>query len=202
MMADLDGIKEASRELGIEEMVSFSLNTSMLISLIYFLLTLFLILATKYPLLAAMLTSRPFDEIIERSKSGSIDSNPNMVDTGDKAMIQGYVQRYIKEIFSLLNRIPRQMLLLLKMNDCLRHVDFALGSPSNTLVVAGNYASKAVFRHKSSVSQTVYMSLQNLVDYLNVRMRVGIYELGVWWINAYGSVTLPTRTNFKDNQTL
>ena len=101
-------------------------------------------------------------------------------------MIQGYVQRYIKEIFALLDQIPRQMLLLLKMNDCLRHVDFALGSPSNTLVVAGNYASKAVYKHQNAVSKTGYTFLQNFMDYLNVRIRIGrIYEFGLWWINTY-----------------
>ena len=40
------------------------------------------------------------------------------------------------------------MLLLLKMNDCLRHIDMALESPTNTLVIAGKYASKAVYRHQ------------------------------------------------------
>lgn len=139
----------------------------------------------QYPLLAAMLTSRPFDEIIERSKSGSIDSKSNMGDMGDKAMIQGYVQRYIKEIFSLLDLIPRQMLLLLKMNDCLRHVDFALGSPSNTLVVAGSYASAALYEHNHVHAKTRQSLFKNWMDYLKVRIRIQAYEIALWWVGNH-----------------
>lgn len=82
-----------------------------------------------------MLTSRPFDEIIERSKTGTLAAGARPESGADRAMIQKYVERYMRDIFELLGTLPRQMLLLLKMNDCLRHVDYALGSPTNTLVV-------------------------------------------------------------------
>jgi len=84
-----------------------------------------------------MLTSRPFDEVIERSQTRSFDSSTTSSSDqtgGDKAVIRGYAQRYLKEIISMLDIVPRQMLLIFKMNDCLRHVDYALGSPTNTLV--------------------------------------------------------------------
>jgi len=149
MIADLNGIKTACEKLGIGDM---------------------------HPLFAAMLTSRPFDEIIERSKLGSMEYKVNVNNTGDKAMIQGYAQRYIKEIFSILDKVPRQMLLLLKMNDCLRHVDFALGSPSNTLVVAGYYASTALF-HNSVNTRTIDNRLKNWIDYWRVRIRINLYMI-------------------------
>lgn len=43
--------------------------------------------------------------------------------------------RYYFEITELLNTVPREMLLLLKMNDCLRHIDRELGAPVNTSCV-------------------------------------------------------------------
>lgn len=86
-----------------------------------------------------MLTSRPFDEVVERSQTKSLDASLASNGGGDKAVIRGYAQRYIKEIITMLDIVPRQMLLIFKMNDCLRHVDFALGSPVNSLVVAGQY---------------------------------------------------------------
>lgn len=44
----------------------------------------------------------------------------------NKQMIQGYAQQYMKEISTLLVRMPRPLLLLLKTNDCLRAVDYSL----------------------------------------------------------------------------
>eukprot|EP00978_Attheya_sp_CCMP212_P031776 scaffold121352_cov53-Attheya_sp.AAC.5 len=124
LLADIPQIKISCGKLGVKEM---------------------------YTLLAAMLTARPFDEIIERSKNngslhGSSSSNTRKAgDDGDKAMIRGYAQRYLTEILAMLDTVPRQMLLLFKMNDCLRHVDYALQSPNNSsLAVAGKYAAKAV----------------------------------------------------------
>jgi hypothetical protein len=57
-----------------------------------------------------MLTSRPFDEVIERSQTRSFDASPiKGVDQsgGDKAVIRGYAQRYLKEIISMLDIVPR-----------------------------------------------------------------------------------------------
>ena len=57
-----------------------------------------------------MLTSRPFDEIIERSQTKSFDALPISVSDqsgGDKAVIRGYAQKYIKEIISMLDIVPR-----------------------------------------------------------------------------------------------
>lgn len=123
MMADLEGIQSACSRLGVDEM---------------------------YPLFAAMLTARPYDEIIERSRTGSLPSNSVSSNAGvgsqaDKAVIRGYAKQFLGDIVSLLGILPPQMLLLLKMNDCLRHIDMALESPTNTLVIAGRYASRAVY---------------------------------------------------------
>jgi len=34
------------------------------------------------------------------------------------------------------------------MNDCLRHIDYALGFPANTMVVAGKYAAQTVYDYE------------------------------------------------------
>lgn len=109
-----------------------------------------------YPLLAAMLTSRPFDEIVQRSKTQSLGRSPistytPMDSKSDTAMIRGYAQQYLPQIIAMLDQVPRQMLLLFKLNDCLRHLDLALGSsPTHSLLIAGRYAAKAVYEHEKS----------------------------------------------------
>jgi aarF domain-containing kinase len=131
-----------------------------------------------------MLTSRPFDEIVERAKTGSLKANFRPDSKSDKAMIQGYAQVFIKDIFGMLSTLPRQMLLLLKMNDCLRHIDYTLGSPTNTLVAAGKYASRAVYEYEVQRAESVGYRLHAWFDYIRVMMRIHMHDLGVWWMQT------------------
>jgi aarF domain-containing kinase len=163
MMADLEGIKSSCASLGVTKM---------------------------YPLFAAMLTARPFDEIIERSKTKSFAPPENVSpdSQADRAVIRGYAKQFMAEIFALLGVLPRQMLLLLKMNDCLRHIDMALDSPTNTLVIAGKYASRAVYTHNIQSTGTFSITrFRYWVDYMKVMIRIGLYDLGTWLIQLVSS---------------
>jgi len=128
-----------------------------------------------------MLTSRPFDEVVERSQTQSLDAKPAGNGGGDKAVIRGYAQRYMKEIVAMLDIVPRQMLLIFKMNDCLRHVDIALGSQQNNLVVAGKYASKRVFesdrKKQQQLNGGLFGLLRSWLSYVHVLIRINSYEL-------------------------
>jgi aarF domain-containing kinase len=158
LLADLNGIRESCSSLGIEK---------------------------AYTLFAAMLTARPFDEIMERSKRGGSVSLNNVQpsDRADQAMIRGYAQKYLHEIFGLLARLPRQMLLLLKMNDCLRHIDYKLGSPTNTLAVTGRYAAKAVFEEKNRLCKSAIDRLRNSWEHWSVMWRIHLHDFVVWLID-------------------
>ena len=180
LMADIPGIQSACKSLGVQQMVgdySSELLIYSLVSKVKFNFSDNLtVLCAKYPLLAAMLTSRPFDEVVERSQTRSFDASPIIGAShrgGDKVVIRGYVQRYIKEIIY----IPRQMLLIFKMNDCLRHVDYALGSPANTLVVAGRYASKRVFECDKREKGGLLDFFRSWLSYIHVILRINSYEL-------------------------
>ena len=150
VMADIPAIKGACERLGVGKM---------------------------YPLLTAMLSSRPYDEVIERSRTRSLDAAPAS-GGGDKAVIRLYAQRYLKEIIGMLHIVPRQMLLIFKMNDCLRHVDYALGSPANNLVVAGKYASKRVlYSDIRGGNRGVFGLLKSWISYAHVLLRINSYEM-------------------------
>ena len=76
-----------------------------------------------YPLFAAMLTSRPWEEITRKTANHLyIPRSPS-----ERQMLQQRAQAFAKEINELLGRMPPDLLLLLKTNDCLRAVDLALG---------------------------------------------------------------------------
>jgi aarF domain-containing kinase len=81
-----------------------------------------------HPLLVAMLTLKPWDDIV----SNDIDRMHGNRSAADTAMLRVYAQQYFKEIIQLLGVVPSDLLLLFKTNDCLRHIDKALGTPINS----------------------------------------------------------------------
>mmetsp|Transcript_24075 Transcript_24075/g.29649 ORF Transcript_24075/g.29649 Transcript_24075/m.29649 type:complete len:661 (+) Transcript_24075:141-2123(+) len=157
LVADIEKIKESCHFLGIDDM---------------------------YPLLSAMLLSRPFDEIIERSKTNSFRTKTRIDSKSDAVMIRGYAQQYLKEIVKLLDKVPRQMLLIFKMNDCLRHIGHTLGSNNtNELVVAGKYAAKEVYKSSlSSKESTIIEKLKLWCSFIMLMSRIKCYELRSGWI--------------------
>lgn len=161
MLADLKGIETSCKGLGIGK---------------------------AYPLFAAMLTARPYDEIIERSKTGSLSAPCVKPESqADRAVIRGYAKQFLTDIFVLLGVLPRQMLLLLKMNDCLRHIDFALGSPTNTLVVAGKYASKAVYEEEAKKpTRSLRSRIQSWLDYVRLYVRIQSFDITTWIVRRVG----------------
>jgi aarF domain-containing kinase len=92
MLADLAGIKTACEDLGLN--------------------------GEAYTLFSAMLTARPFDEIVERAENKSLGSSVKVDSAVDKVVIRGYAQRFLTNIFDMLATLPRQMLLLLKVSMC------------------------------------------------------------------------------------
>lgn len=169
MMADIPGIQKSCSALGVD--------------------------GKLYTLLSGLLTARPFDEVIERSKTGSFDNKKATTssrDKGgeqnqqDKAVIRGYAQKFLVDILTMIDMLPRQMVLLLKMNDCLRHIDYALGSPTNTLVIAGKVAAQAVYEHNTEVANNLsrWKRLSAWLDYARVLWRIQLYEWGSWWMEC------------------
>ena len=55
--------------------------------------------------------------------------------------MQGYAAQFSKEISNLLHRVPKDLLLLLKTNDCLRSVDHALGQAINQFLITARCCS-------------------------------------------------------------
>jgi aarF domain-containing kinase len=146
LLADIPGIQAACAQMGLEDM---------------------------YTMFAALVTARPFDEVIERSKNRWGKPRDKLNKRVDKTVMAGYAQRFLRQIMDLLARIPREMLLLLKTNDCLRHIDNALGSPANTLLVTGRYAAAAVYNHESGWWNRVVAWL----DYMHILLRIRLYQL-------------------------
>ena len=94
------------------------------------------------PLFAGMLTQRPWAEITA-SKRGTTRLRLKYTQK-EKDELQEYAGQYANEVAQLLAKIPRELLLLLKTNDCLRSVDAELGAGVNTFVETARACENAL----------------------------------------------------------
>jgi aarF domain-containing kinase len=79
-----------------------------------------------------------------------------------------YAQQYLLEISSVLSRVPRETLLLLKTNDCLRSIDRSLSAPVNTFVLTGRYSVRAIQEHRLKEHPGLRSWFKNLFETLNL----------------------------------
>ena len=77
---------------------------------------------------------------------------------------QRNARAYADEIGVVLRKIPRELLLILKTNDCLRSVDMALGAPINNLVITARYTQAAINAARLSARPTLWTRTRNWVS--------------------------------------
>jgi aarF domain-containing kinase len=141
-------------------------------------------------LFAAMLTHKPWDVI----SAGPSDLNRLKVQTKRQThskplqpqtmvvdpVVQNYALHYKNEIADILSRLPRPLLLLLKTNDCLRSVDFALGSPVNQFTIMARYCLRGIEQYYRRPASMV--SSWDLWFYTApVYVRLWIFEWITWF---------------------
>jgi len=97
---------------------------------------------------------------------------------GEQEMLKAYARRYFKDITILLNSLPKPLLLVLKTNDCLRHLDRKLGAPINTASVVAEITADVIFKEDIDIAfkskENKWINVTNVfVAYSNVMIRVG-----------------------------
>lgn len=75
-----------------------------------------------------------------------------------KELVAGFAATHAKEISSMLLKVPRPLLLLLKTNDCLRAVDIALGQPINNFIITARACARALAEHRIQVARMPLMA--------------------------------------------
>lgn len=68
----------------------------------------------------------------------------------DNEEVRGYARKYQAEISELLRRVPRELLLLLKTNDCLRSIDAELGRPLNAISITARACCRALSEDRAA----------------------------------------------------
>ncbi|XP_044022332.1 aarF domain-containing protein kinase 1 isoform X3 [Siniperca chuatsi] len=128
-----------------------------------------------YPLFACVLTARSWTAI-----NAGISSAP--VTHSEDVEIRTNAALYLPQISELLNRVPRQMLLLLKTNDLLRGIETTLQTraSSSSFINMSRCCIQAMARHKRSKAQSMRRCLQiTLAESLNL-WKLTMYELFLW----------------------
>ena len=131
-----------------------------------------------------MLTARPWDAITSPetdplAPSSAQDKTSAADKAKMKAKMSGYVQQYAPYIADVLATVPRDMLLLFKTNDCLRHVDRMLGTPVNTFLITARTCVEALSRERLSQFPGIQSWLQGVLDWLALELRVGLFRLSM-----------------------
>ena len=132
VLGDLDGIKEASKALGIR---SPWMEKS------------FPGLDVTHTMIAAMLTAKEWQQIADpRGGLDRFDSKETK--DAEKAKLSNNVAEYMQGIFDVLETCPRGLLLLLKTNDSLRSAAGRLGGRSTDTFIVTAKACIRALRHQ------------------------------------------------------
>ncbi|GIL43460.1 hypothetical protein Vafri_933 [Volvox africanus] len=130
-----------------------------------------------YDIFASILTQRSWDQILDaRSDHLAVQRTPQT-----REVAQQYMATYSREITGLLQRMPRPLLLLLKTNDCLRSIDFALGEPVNTFVITARECSAALARERLRGAPGPLVRLAVAWERFQVEGRMLGFELLLWY---------------------
>lgn len=141
----------------------------------------------QYPLFAAMLTTKPWDQIINpRLDSLRVDrSNQGKTETAD------YAKEYADEINRLLGIVPRDLLLLLKTLDCLRSIDAALGNPVDTFEITARACLNCILSSRAQRHPGWVSWYANLLDSAGLEARFAAFHAAGWWYGVTAADMAP-----------
>ena len=95
----------------------------------------------------------------------------------ERAETHSYARQYAAEIGDVLRRIPRELLLILKLNDCLRSVDLALGAPVNTLVIQARYTQQALAIEALAKRPGLMTWLWTVADAVGLEVKIQLFAV-------------------------
>ncbi|XP_057200455.1 aarF domain-containing protein kinase 1 [Triplophysa rosa] len=128
-----------------------------------------------YPLFACVLTGRSW-----KSVNDGISQTP--VTQSEDVEIRTNAALYLPQISELLNRVPRQMLLLLKTNDLLRGIETILQTraSSSSFINMSRCCTRAIARHQRGKTKSRSRRLQISLSERWALCQIGLYELMLW----------------------
>lgn len=128
-----------------------------------------------YGLFACILTARSWSSILS-----GIDKTPISQDEAQE--IQNQALNYVVEISEVLERIPRQMLLILKTNDVLRGIEAKLKVTKNaeSFLNMSRYCINAIAKEELLFCDTLTCKLQTQFYFKMLLFKISMLEFFLW----------------------
>lgn len=106
---------------------------------------------------------------------------------GENEIIKNYALRYLDSINSILNRAPSELLLVLKTNDCLRHLDGILGVPINSTIIITSMLANVLLEEElkeARQSKQWRAYIDAYLNYWEMMSRVVLFHVVSYLIEA------------------
>lgn len=141
-----------------------------------------------YALFAGILTMRPWSRVIDPA----VDHLVIQGGDSDRSELQMYASQYFPQISELLRRLPRDILLMLKTNDCLRAVNNCLlqGSSLETFLIIGKISSEAVIEARLSQKKSYLVWLNVWLDEILLEARLLGMQVALWLLRLKKALCL------------
>ncbi|XP_078674632.1 aarF domain-containing protein kinase 1-like [Branchiostoma floridae x Branchiostoma belcheri] len=129
-----------------------------------------------YGLLACMVSARSWGALTR-----GIDKTP--ISDGEDDEVKRYAATLIPQISDLLNRVPRQMLLLFKTNDLLRGIEHALNCRANasSFINMSRCCVLALSNHQLKTSTKWTERMKILASRAITLWKIDLYEFFLWF---------------------
>ncbi|XP_022765004.1 putative ABC1 protein At2g40090 isoform X2 [Durio zibethinus] len=138
-----------------------------------------------YALFAGILTMKPWNRVIDPAVDHLVLKGTD----SDRSELQMYASQYFPQISKLLSRLPRNILLMLKTNDCLRAVNNSLGSSLETFLIIGKVSSEAVFEAKMMQKKSLFRWLIIQLEELLLEARLLAMQMALWLLQVKKALT-------------
>lgn len=111
---------------------------------------------------------KPWDDIVAKDMGRLRQKGTK----GESEMLKAYAKKYLFDIVRMLGVVPSDLLLLLKTNDCLRHIDLSLGVPINTASILASTTAQVLLKEDIKSGDSCIAVLQAYVSYWKLKSRV------------------------------
>ncbi|XP_072479784.1 aarF domain-containing protein kinase 1 isoform X3 [Notamacropus eugenii] len=125
-----------------------------------------------YPLFACMLTARSWDSVNKGIGRAPVTANEDVE-------IRNNAATYLPQISQLLNKVPRQMLLILKTNDLLRGIETALSTraSASSFLNMSRCCTRALAAHKKKKTCSLLKRIQISFEESLSLWQINLHEL-------------------------
>lgn len=131
-----------------------------------------------YPLLACILTSKPWERLI----AGLTRPGTKVDAKAEKEQLRKDVVVYFPQIASVLARVNREMLLVLKTNDLLRGIEESLGTRGEkmSLINMSRYCVKSVYDRQIEHGAHIVARLRSRFKKHWILAKLSCYQFYLW----------------------